>query len=313
MLTPRSFIKYTILEPNSRTLTALTMIETGNLMKFLQFIVGIIALFLSVQSANAEQYEIRKVSDNVYAAIAQSQGKVVSNAVFIITDYEVILAGAHFINEGVNELLKQVSQITNLPVTQVILTHHHKGFNYVDFDLPEKAEVIVSVNTLQALKGEHREFKNPTLVFEENLTLNRGKTSIVIMDTGPGHSSGDLIVYLPKEGILFASDLLFNDAVGYMGDASVHEWGESLELLEKLAPLKVVPGVGKVDDVSAITRFRKFYQAFMTEVIRNVEKGNTLAQTRKEFSLEQYSALPGFRSFLDVNLERAYRQLKSQR
>jgi len=98
-----------------------------------------------------------------------------------------------------------------------------------------------------------------------------------------------------------------------MGDASIHEWGESLDLLEKLAPLKVVPGVGKVDDAKAITRFRNFYQAFMTEIIRNVEKGNTLAQTRKEFSLDQYKNLPGYKSFIDVNLERAYRQLKSQR
>jgi glyoxylase-like metal-dependent hydrolase (beta-lactamase superfamily II) len=289
------------------------VIETGKLMRFLRLLVGISALFLSIQSANAEQYEIRKVADNVYAALAQPQGKVVSNAFFIITDYEVILAGAHFIAEGVSELLQQIAKITPLPVTQVILTHHHKGFNYIDFDLPEKAEIIVSVSILQALKGEHREFRNPTLVFEENLTLNRGKTSIVVMDTGPGHSSGDLIVYLPKEGILFASDLLFNDAVGYMGDASIHEWGESLELLERLAPLKVVPGVGKVEDAAAIARFRRFYRAFMTEVIRNVEKGNTLAQTRKEFSLDQYKNLPGYKSFIDVNLERAYRQLKSQR
>lgn len=289
------------------------MIETGKLMRFLRIAVVISVLFLQVQGAKAEQYEISKVSDNVYAALSRPEGKVVSNAFFMITDHEVILAGAHFIAEGVSELLKQIAGITPLPVTQVILTHHHKGFNYVDFDLPEKAEIIVSVSILKALKGEHREFKNPTLVFEENLTLNRGKTSIVVMDTGPGHSSSDLIVYLPKEGILFASDLLFNDSVGYMGDASIHEWGESLELLEKLAPLKVVPGVGNVDDVASITRFRKFYRAFMTEIIRNVEKGNTLAQTRKEFLLDQYRNLPGYKSFIDVNLERAYRQLKSQR
>jgi len=281
-------------------------------MRFLRLVIVLTALFITSQNADAEQYEIVKVSDKVYAALAQPQGKVVSNAFFIITDYEVILAGAHFIAEGVSELLQQIARITPLPVTQVILTHHHKGFNYIDFDLPEKAEVIVSVGILQALKGEHREFRNSTLVFEENLTLNRGKTSIVVIDTGPGHSSGDLIVYLPKEGILFASDLLFNDAVGYMGDASIHEWGESLELLEKLAPLKVVPGVGKVEDAEAITRFRKFYRAFMTEIIRNVEKGNTLARTKKEFSLEQYRNLPGYKSFIDVNLERAYRQIKSQ-
>jgi len=272
-----------------------------------------LVLFLLQGRASAALYSISKVTDSVYAAIAQPKSKVVSNAVFVITDYEVVLAGAHFIPEGVNELVAAIEKITPLPVSKLILTHHHKGFNYVDFDFPEKTEIVVSVNVWQSLKGEIREFKNPTVVFESALTLNRGKTSLVIMNMGPGHSSGDTVVYLPNEGILFASDLLFNDSVGFMGEASIHEWGENLELLEKLAPSKVIPGVGKVSDSGSIERFRKFYTAFMTEMIRNVDKGNTLAQTKKEFSLQQYKSLPGYDSFLDVNLERAYKQYKSKR
>jgi len=271
-----------------------------------------ITLSLFSLEVSASEYEIVKVSDSVYAAIAKPAGKIASNAVFIITDFEVILAGAHFIPEGIKELLAGIAKITSLPVGQVILTHHHKGFNYVDFDFPEKSEIVVSVNVWQSLKGEFREFKNPTVVFENALTLNRGKISLVIMDTGPGHSSGDVIVYLPQDGILFASDLLFNDAVGFMGEASIQEWGESLELMEKFSPSKVIPGVGKVSDSASIERFRKFYRAFMTEIIRNVEKGNTLSQTKKEFSLQQYKSLPGYDSFLDVNLERAYKQFKSR-
>lgn len=261
----------------------------------------------------AAEYEITKVSDAVYAAIAKPGGKVVSNAMFIVTDYEVILAGAHFIPQGVEELLKDIAKITPLPVNQVVLTHHHKGYNYVDFDLPERAEIIVSDNVWQVLKSETREFKNSTAVFENSITLTRGKTSLLIIDTGPGHSSGDVIIYLPVEGVLFASDLLFNDVFGYMGDASIHEWGESLDLLEKLAPVKVIPGVGKVSDGTIISNFKKLYRAFMTEIIRNVDKGNTLAQTKKEFTLTQYKGLPGYNVFLDVNLERAYRQYKTRR
>jgi len=279
---------------------------------YLMFLCFANLLILS-SGAFAAEYEITKVSDAVYAAIARPEGKVASNAIFIITDYEVILAGAHFIPEGVAELLKEIAKITPLPVNQVILTHHHKGFNYVDFDLPPRAEIVASVNVWQALKGETREFRNPTVVFENSLILNRGKTAMVIMDAGPGHSSGDVIIYLPNEGILFASDLLFNESFGYMGEASIHEWGENLELMEKLAPVKVIPGVGKVSDGSLISKFKHFYRAFMTEVIRNVDKGNTLAQTKKEFTLPQYNKLPGYKVFIDVNLERAYKQYKSRR
>lgn len=283
-------------------------------MRSVNFTVILIAVMIVLSgNAYASLYKVSKVSDSVYAAIAQPKGKVASNAFFVITDYEVILAGAHFIPEGIKELLAEIAVITPLPVAQIILTHHHKGFNYLDFDLPDKSEIVLSVNVWQALKAESREFKNPTVVFETALTLNRGKSSLVIMNAGPGHSSGDVIVYLPRESILFASDLLFNDTVGFMGEASIHEWGENLDMMERLAPAIVIPGVGKVSDSGAIERFRTFYRAFMTEIIRNVEKGNTLSQTKKEFSLKHYNSLPGYDSFLDVNIERAYKQFKSSR
>jgi len=270
-------------------------------------------IILLTQNADASFYKISKVADSVYAAIALPNGKAVSNAFFVVTDYEVVIAGAHFVQEGIKELISEIATITPLPLKQIILTHHHKGLNYLDFDLPEKTEIIVSVDLWQNLKGESREFKNSTIVFENVLTLNKGKTTLVIMNTGLGHSSGDMIVYLPNERILFASDLLFNDVVGFMGEASIHEWGENLDLMERLAPSIVIPGVGIVSDSGAIGRFRKFYRAFMTEIIRNVEKGNTLSQSKKEFSLPQYKSLPGFDLFFEGNFARAYNQLKSSR
>lgn len=270
-------------------------------------------VLFSAGSAAASLYSIAKVTDSVYAAIAQPNRGAASNAFFVVTANEVVVGGAHFTADGLKELLAGIARITPLPVRQIILTHHHKGLNYLDFDFPENVEVIVSADLWQTLKGESREFKNFTIVFENLLTLNKGITSLVIMNIGPGHSSGDTIVYLPNERVLFASDLLFNDAVGFMGEASIHEWGDSLDLMEQLAPAVVIPGVGRVSDSDAIDRFRKFYRAFMTEIIRNVEKGNTLAKAKKEFSLPQYKFLPGYDAFFDVNFERAYKQFKSSR
>lgn len=289
------------------------MFETVNGKLYPQLIVLCIVLMLSFPcNVPAANYEIQKLSDSVYAAIASPDSKAVSNALFVVTGHEVILAGAHFVPEGVSDLLKEIGKITPLPVSHVILTHHHRGFNYVDFDLPDKAEILVSTQIWQELTAESREFKNANLVFEDSLTLNRGATTLVLQSMGKGHSNGDVVVYLPKEGILFASDLLFNDMVGYMGEASVLDWGESLERLESIPARFVIPGVGVVTDGTGIQRFKKFYRAFMTEVLRNVEKGNSLSQTKKEFSLENYKSLPGFKTFIDVNLERAYKQLKSQ-
>lgn len=280
----------------------------------MRFLVGCLTFVLLFPSVlYAANYEIKKITDKVYAALAIPGGKVASNAMFVVTDYEVILAGAHFVPEGIGELITEIGKITSIPVSRVVLTHHHLGFNYVDFDLPAKAELVASTQIWQSLQGELRAFRNPAIVFENSLTLNRGQVSLVLINTGQGHSNGDVVIYMPKESILFASDLFFNETSGYMGDAAILEWGENLEFLQGLAARVIIPGLGKVSDADGLAGFKRFFREFMTEVLRNIEKGNSLAQTKKEFSLAQYKDMPGFTAFLEVNLEHAYKHLKSRK
>lgn len=267
----------------------------------------------SVEGASAgKHYDIQKVSDSVYAAVAVPEGKAASNAMIVVTEQQVILAGAHFVLDAVRELISEISNITPKPVREIILTHHHSGYNYIDVDLPENAEIITSWQTWQALRSEYRKVKNPVTFFEKGLTLQRENVSIILSNTDFGHSKGDLVVYIPSEGVLFTSDLVFNGAVGYMGTGFMRDWVLSLEFLESLAPNIVIPGVGKVTGSEGITRFKMFMQDFLSEVIRHIEKGDSLSVTKKEFHLPQYTTLQGYKTFFDVNIERAYGELKEK-
>lgn len=270
-------------------------------------------LLISVHpSLAAKNYEIRKVSNAVYAAIAQPQGKTASNAIFIVTGSQVIIAGSHFVLDGIRELVEEISRITPNPVREIILTHHHSGYNYIDLDLPPSAEIITSWQTWQALRSEYRQVKNPVSYFDTGLTLQRENISIILSNSDLGHSKGDIAVYVPGEGVLFTSDLVFNGAVGYMGTGHMREWVMNLEMLETIDAKTVIPGVGAVTDTAGITKFKVFLKDFLTEILRNIELGNSLAKTKKEFSLPQYENLPGYRSFFEVNVERAYSELREK-
>ncbi len=273
----------------------------------------LIFLLLLVKRADAgKHYEISKVSDSVYAAIAQPDGKAASNAIFIITGNHVLLAGAHFVLEGVRELVSEIAKITPSPVREVILTHHHSGYNYIDLDLPPNAEIITSWQTWQSLKSEFRQVKNPATFFDKAITLQRGNVSVILSNTELGHSKGDIIVYVPSEGVLFTSDLVFHNAIGYMGMGHMREWIMNLEMLESLNARIVVPGVGKVTDFNGIIQFKLFLKDFLTEVLNHVENGDSLAKTKKDFSLPQYRDIPGYKTFFEVNVERAYGELKDR-
>ncbi len=270
----------------------------------------VLILLLLPMTVSAASFKFEKVRGGVYAAIAVPGGKAASNCLIIVTNYQVVLAGAHFLPETTKELLAFVSTLTPIPVRYIILTHHHRGYNHIDFDLPANVEIIASGPTWQALKSEFRQIKNQVTFFDRGLTMKRGNTLIILNATERGHSEGDLFVYLPEEEVLFTSDLFFNDVAGYMGDGSFRDWIGTLEIMSNINAAIVVPGLGSVTNTDGILRFQSFFRAFTTEVLRLAGMGLDVETAKRQFSLRQYDNMPGYKAFFDVNFRRAYRELK---
>jgi glyoxylase-like metal-dependent hydrolase (beta-lactamase superfamily II) len=83
-----------------------------------------------------------------------------------------------------------------------------------------------------------------SLTFGQSLTVWLGNREVRVLHLGRGHTAGDTVVYLPKERLVCAGDL-FNGYIGYMGDAYVDEWADTLGRLAELDFETVVAGHGK--------------------------------------------------------------------
>lgn len=90
--------------------------------------------------------------------------------------------------------------------------------------------------------------RNPTRPVAEDTALDLGGLTALLVLT-PGHTPGNLCVYVPAEGVLFAADAL---EPGYVpglegGDpAAWSAWLSSLDRIEALDARVVVPGHGHV-------------------------------------------------------------------
>src|SRR5512142_2279847 len=94
----------------------------------------------------------------------------------------------------------------------------------------------------------------PTLTIDDSLVLHRGDRAIEIRHLGRGHTSADLVVWLPKERIAAVGDLVGFPIPLVGGDQShVGDWGATLGRLRVLKPSIIVPGHGPVmhDDAQA--------------------------------------------------------------
>lgn len=257
-----------------------------------------------------ESYRVEKVAEGVYAAIALPGGRASSNAFFVEGDDFVVVGGAHLGRDAMTSLFQEVAKVTAKPVRYFVLAHHHRGFSGFDFDYPPGVEVLMSVQTWQALDSEVRSIGFPILFFSEGLTLKSGEKTIILTNLGRGHTAGDVIVYLPGSSVLFTSDLVYVDSVGFMGEGFMQDWIRTLEFMNGIEANIIVPGSGPVAGREELVAFRDFFRAFMTKVIRHIEKGDSLRQTLKTFSLPEYEKMHGYSHFLKNNLERAYQQLQ---
>lgn len=100
----------------------------------------------------------------------------------------------------------------------------------------------------------------PTVTLEKKMTLHLGGREIQLHFMGRGHTGGDVVVFLPKEKVIFTGDLLL-PSVSYMGDGFVDEWDETLEAVKELDFDIVLPGHGqpfkdraRIDNIQAYLR-----------------------------------------------------------
>ncbi len=76
-------------------------------------------------TTDKDLFELKKVADGVYAAVAAAAYKVNSNAAVIMTNDGVVVVDSHSKPSAARAVYKEIQGITNKPVRKIINTHFH--------------------------------------------------------------------------------------------------------------------------------------------------------------------------------------------
>lgn len=256
-----------------------------------------------------ESFLIEPLAPGVFAAIAKTGSKATTNALFVIGRDYVIAAGAHMSKQVIDDLYKAIAARTKKPVRYFVLAHHHTGYTYIDFDFPPGQDVLMSWQTWKNIDAEVRKPEYSSLFFNEGLTLKPGGVSVVLTNIGRGHTNGDVVVFIPEADVIFASDLLYVNSVGYMGSGYMTDWLLALDFLEQIGARQIIPGYGPVSGSQEVYEFGQFFRDFLTAVLQHIERGDTLEQTLAGFDLPEHQAMDGYDQLIKLNLKRAYNDL----
>jgi len=111
----------------------------------------------------------------------------------------------------------------------------------------EKKQVQEMLPGLEQQEAEFQTmvYQSPTLTFVDKLDVDIGNREVQVRHLGRGNTPGDTIVYLPKEKILVAGDLLVYP-IPYTYDGYPAEWLQTLQKMVLLDAQIIVPGHGPI-------------------------------------------------------------------
>src|SRR5919204_2052155 len=106
------------------------------------------------QTADKDLFELKKVGDGVYAAIAATRYKVNCNAAVILTDDGVVVVDSHSKPSAARAVYKEIQAVTNKPIRKIVNTHFHWDHwqgNEVYSAANQGVEIVASQRTRENL------------------------------------------------------------------------------------------------------------------------------------------------------------------
>src|SRR5215472_14010464 len=104
-------------------------------------------------------------------------------------------------------------------------------------ELPQRLAFAEELKTLK--------FQSATLTFDHDISIDIGNREVQVKFLGRGNTGGDAVVYLPKEKIVIAGDLVVYP-IPYVYDGYPSEWIQTLQNLAQLDAETIVPGHGPI-------------------------------------------------------------------
>ena len=156
----------------------------------------------------------------------------------------------------------------------------------------------------------------PNVTLTDKMSLFRGDREIQVLHLGRGHTGGDVVIYLPKERLVFTGDLFYAGAP-YLGDAFVDEFPATLEKLKSLDVDLIVPGHGPlVRDKAQIDVTQNYLRSYWDQVKRSHAAGLSVEEAVAALDMTGYEEYAAFNintpGVLALEVTRMYQRMDSK-
>ncbi|HEX4990570.1 MAG TPA: MBL fold metallo-hydrolase [Candidatus Binatia bacterium] len=275
---------------------------------------GALAVMILGGPAQAQQppFATTKVegTDNVYIFRYGNH-----QAMFVVTRDGVIATDpiGYGRPQAVTTYIDEIKKVTDKPIRYLIYSHHH--YDHIAGGKPFKdagATFIAHKNAkqrLERLKDPHTVIPDETV--DNNRTIRLGDTTLELIYLGLNHSDSMLVMWLPKEKIIFTVDWLPVGSLPGRGMIDFYplEAENSIKQVLALDWERLIPGhPGAPDGRLGTKKDAQDQLTFLQDASEAVKvaarEGKCWEPVEKEMKLPKYSSWPNYETALPFVLRR---------
>lgn len=280
--------------------------------------------------------KLEKVADGVYTSIGQTSPSTYENAGhnnnfgFIIGEDSVLVwnaGGSYLLAQSFHD---EIKKITKKRVKYVILEnsqgHAMLGSSYwkeqgaIIVSQEIAKEEILEKQTSNYMGKIKRKLKDksafttiilPDVTFKDKKVFDLGGRIVEARYFGYAHEHSDISIWLPKEKILFAGDLAFQQRLlPIFKITEIPKWLEAWEKLAKLNAKIVIPGHGDVTDMATVTKYTKDYLVYIKGSIEKVLENDGDLNDAYKIDMTAYQHLDTFKELGKQNIAILFQRME---
>lgn len=262
---------------------------------------------------------IVKLADNVYGYEEIRNPGMTTVSMFVAGREGVLLADGQGSVEATTKLLDAIVKTTGRPVKWYVVGSDHGDHTAGNSGLPDGATFIVHPTSLAQLERDAAAQRvsaekaaadakakgaappparlpvivPPTAMTGDRQVVDLGDgMEVQVLFLGRAHTGGDLMVYVPKQKILFMSEAYLNRVFPAMRSAYPSEWVQMIDRALAMDVERFVPGHGFIEEPKAsreeLVEYHRALKYVIGEAQRLHKLGLSADDARKRANWGQY-------------------------
>jgi glyoxylase-like metal-dependent hydrolase (beta-lactamase superfamily II) len=262
---------------------------------------AVISLLLLISCPSAFASSQHRISIKVFTS---PDGQFSVNSIMVEGDHQVMLVDAQLTKNSAEKVLQEIKE-TKKPLSIIYITHEHadhflglevfKGA-YPGVRIIATSAVVDRINKVyrekldkwQKILGSGASSQVVEISKFDGSYIDFEGSRIQVIKDIQGDTDQNSMLWIPRQRILIAGDVLFDDIHVYTAETDSNaraKWLDTLRKVRELKPSVVVPGHSKVGaalDASTAVDFTARYLLAFNEQLKTAEDPEGLINAMKE-------------------------------